>query len=159
MVRIYRVSFFLHAIAVCSVSLMFSGLSMAIEDEIRLRRNNPETSFGDVTREQILETRNRRKRQLKVMLVDARKKLADHSAGEKPLTEEAKAILVNSIDVYRRKIESMEGELEEWVSLIRHDAIQCEYKRIFISKAIATDSLLNLPLLLLCSFRFGLVGN
>lgn len=107
-------SFFLHAIAVCSVSLMFSGLSMAIEDEIRLRRNNPETSFGDVTREQILETRNRRKRQLKVMLVDARKKLADHSAGEKPLTEEAKAILVNSIDVYRRKIESMEGELEEW---------------------------------------------
>ena len=88
---------------------------MAVEDEI-MRRRGIETRYGDTTREQILETRNRRKRQLRVMMMDARKQLADHSAGEKTLTAELKEQLENKVDIFQRKIDSMEVDLEEWVS-------------------------------------------
>uniref|UniRef100_A0A6V0BUX4 Uncharacterized protein n=1 Tax=Pseudo-nitzschia australis TaxID=44445 RepID=A0A6V0BUX4_9STRA len=96
------------------VFLIFCGPSMAIEDEIRRRRDNPEAAYGDISREQILETRNRRKRQLSVMMMDARKKLTDHSAGELTLTEEQKSQLESSATLYQRKIDSMEVELEQW---------------------------------------------
>mmetsp|Transcript_23069 Transcript_23069/g.51359 ORF Transcript_23069/g.51359 Transcript_23069/m.51359 type:complete len:150 (-) Transcript_23069:318-767(-) len=89
-----------------------------VEEEVRRRRRERAeqrpTTYGDTTREQILETRNRRKRQLTVMVMDARKKLADHSAGEKILAAEEKEQLENSVDLFQRKIESMEVELEEW---------------------------------------------
>ena len=98
-----------------AVSLACCGSSMASIDEIR--RNAAETSYGDTTREQVLETRNRRKKQLKVIVMDAQRKLADHSAGVKILTEEEKTQLENNVDLFQRKIESMEVELEEWVGL------------------------------------------
>jgi hypothetical protein len=51
------------------------------------------------------------------MAMDARKKLADHSSGENILTVEQKEQLENKADIFQRKIESMEIELEEWVRL------------------------------------------
>jgi hypothetical protein len=53
------------------------------------------------------------------MLMDARKKLADHSSGENILTGEQKEQFQNKVDLFQRKIESMEIELEEWVRLRR----------------------------------------
>jgi hypothetical protein len=101
-----------------AASLTLCGSSLAIDtDQISRSRNTAEASYGDTTREQILETRNRRKRQLKVMAMDARKKLADHSSGENILTVEQKEQLENKADIFQRKIESMEIELEEWVRL------------------------------------------
>lgn len=98
-----------------AASLTLCGSSLAIDtDQISRSRNTAEASYGDTTREQILETRNRRKRQLKVMAMDARKKLADHSSGENILTVEQKEQLENKADIFQRKIESMEIELEEW---------------------------------------------
>eukprot|EP00536_Pseudo-nitzschia_multiseries_P007588 jgi/Psemu1/66097/estExt_Genemark1.C_1800052 len=91
---------------------------MAVNDKAEeiQRRFTTASSYGDTTREEILETRKRRKRQLNVMLMDARRKLADHSAGEKILTEEQKSQLEDTVDLFQRKVESMEVELEEWVS-------------------------------------------
>jgi hypothetical protein len=81
----------------------------------RFRRRDREISYGDTTREQILETRARRKRQLKKMILDARKKLADHAAGEITLTADRKKRLEDQMDVYQRKIDTMKDELEDWV--------------------------------------------
>ncbi len=74
-------------------------------------------AVGDTTREQVLETRNRRKEQIKNLVEDAKRKLADHAAGEKILTEEEKAELERNMDLFQRKVESMEVDLEEWVGL------------------------------------------
>ena len=84
-------------LALVALSLAFCGPSVATVDEIRRSRNTVEASYGDTTREQILETRNRRKRQLSVMVMDAKQKLADHSAGEITLTEEEKTQLENKV--------------------------------------------------------------
>jgi len=49
------------------------------------------------------------------MVMDYRKKLADHSTGKNILTAEQKEELENKVDLFQRKIESMEVELEDWV--------------------------------------------
>jgi len=77
---------------------------------------NPSDRFRDTTREHILETRARRKRQLKSMINDARKKLADHAAGEITLSDERKKSLQNQMDIFQRKLDTMKDELEDWVS-------------------------------------------
>uniref|UniRef100_A0A6T9ZS73 Uncharacterized protein n=1 Tax=Pseudo-nitzschia delicatissima TaxID=44447 RepID=A0A6T9ZS73_9STRA len=69
---------------------------------------------GDTTREQVLESRNRRKEQIKNLVKDAKRKLADHDSGEKILTDEEKDQLQRNVDLFQRKVESMEEELEEW---------------------------------------------
>lgn len=84
----------------------------------RFRRKDRETSFGDTTREQVMETRERRKRQLRKMILDARKKLADHSAGEITLTADKKKALEDQMDIFQRKLDTMKDELEEWVGSI-----------------------------------------
>jgi hypothetical protein len=53
------------------------------------------------------------------MLMNARRKLADHSSGEKILTPEEKEQFENNVDLFQRKIESMNVELEEWVGLVK----------------------------------------
>jgi hypothetical protein len=81
----------------------------------RFRRKDREISYGDTTREHIMETRARRKRQLKKIILVARQKLADHAAGEITLTAEKKKDLENQMDIYQRKLDTMRDELEEWV--------------------------------------------
>ena len=74
---------------------------------------------GDTTREQVLESRNRRKEQIKNLVKDAKRKLADHDSGEKVLTDEEKDQLQRNVDLFQRKVESMEEELEEWVCICK----------------------------------------
>ena len=97
-------------LACIAILLSLCVLSLAIDDVVR-----DSTTYGDVTREQILETRNRRKRQLNAMVMDYRKKLAEHSTGKNILTTKQKEELENKVDLFQRKIESMEVELEDWV--------------------------------------------
>ena len=94
-----------------------SSLSSNINNPAdRFRRQDRELSFGDTTKEQILETRARRKRQLNVMILDARKKLADPAAGEITLTADKKKALQDQMDIFQRKLDTMKDELEDWVS-------------------------------------------
>jgi hypothetical protein len=74
-----------------------------------------ETTYGDTTREQILETRERRKRQFRNMILDARRKLADHSAGEITLTADKKKQLEDQVDIFQRKLDIMQVDLQDWV--------------------------------------------
>lgn len=99
-------------LALVAVSLAFFGSPVAAEEVAAAQ-----SMYGDTTREQILATRERRKKQLKIMVVDAENKLADHASGENFLTEEEKKRLETQIDLFQRKIESMHVELEEWVSI------------------------------------------
>mmetsp|Transcript_36273 Transcript_36273/g.39345 ORF Transcript_36273/g.39345 Transcript_36273/m.39345 type:complete len:138 (+) Transcript_36273:73-486(+) len=93
------------------ITVLAFGTPTLTEEE---RLNGDASSYGDTTREAILQTRERRKRQLKVMILDARKQLADHSAGEKILTMEQKGQFEHKIDTFQRKLDSMLVDLEEW---------------------------------------------
>jgi phage shock protein A len=103
------------------VCFLFFVLAAVAADKVadRFRRKDREISFGDTTREQVLETRDRRKRQLKNMILDARQKLADHAAGEITLTGDKKKALENQMDIFQRKLDTMKEELEEWVGLTK----------------------------------------
>lgn len=72
---------------------------------------------ADTTREQVLESRNRRKEQIKNLVKDAKRKLAEHASGEKILTDEEREQLERNVDLFQRKVESMEEDLEEWVRI------------------------------------------
>jgi hypothetical protein len=85
------------------------------KDYIHYRLHDHETSFGDTTREQVLATRERRRRQLKSVVDGARKKLADHSSGEIELTAKEKKELEDQMDIFQRKLDTMRNDLEEWV--------------------------------------------
>ncbi|KAL3913302.1 MAG: hypothetical protein SGILL_006548 [Bacillariaceae sp.] len=101
----------------CFLLLVASLTPFAVSDASmdRFRRKDRESSFGDTTREQVMETRERRKRQLSKMILDARKKLADHSAGEITLTADKKKALEDQMDIFQRKLDTMKDELEDWV--------------------------------------------
>lgn len=75
------------------------------------------TGWGN-TREEIVENRKRRKRQLRNMINMMRKKLADHSAGEITLEPQEKADTERRLDLYSRKLDMMKEDLEEKVSAI-----------------------------------------
>jgi hypothetical protein len=72
------------------------------------------TGWGN-TREEILENRKRRQRQLRNLVTAMRKKLADHSAGEISLEPQEKADNERRLDLYSRKLDSMKEDLEEKV--------------------------------------------
>jgi hypothetical protein len=108
---------FLVAATALMVVLLMPLASASSNTADPFRRRDREATFGDTTREQILETRERRKRHLKNMILDARKKLADHSAGEITLTAEKKQQLENQMDIFQRKLDTMQHDLEEWVSV------------------------------------------
>ncbi|KAG7349787.1 hypothetical protein IV203_012384 [Nitzschia inconspicua] len=95
------------------------------------RRRDREGTYGDTTREQIMETRARRRRQLKIMVLDARKKLADHAAGEINLTAEKKKALENQMDIFQRKLDTMKEDLEDWEieRLIARETDRAEMRR------------------------------
>jgi hypothetical protein len=104
----------LFALTVSAALVFGSTPTLAAVDKEEYRRLHEDSSYGDTTREEILQTRERRKRQYKVMILDARKQLADHSAGEKILTMEQKEQFENKMDIFQRKLDSMQVDLEEW---------------------------------------------
>ena len=71
--------------------------------------------FGDTTREQVLETRRRRKRQLRMIVDTSRQKLADHSSGQISLSPKEKQQLEDQMDIFQRKLDVWKDELEDWV--------------------------------------------
>lgn len=96
-------------------SLLVLSSTERDRDQSRYRRLDRETTYGDTSREMVLESRERRKRQLKNMVTDARRKLADHSAGEITLTPEMKKQLEDQMDIFQRKLDTMQVDLQEWV--------------------------------------------
>lgn len=107
------------AVAVFVASPCYAESNNNIDKDKNNRYSNSierEVTYGDTTREQILETRERRKRQLKNMVHDARRKLADHSAGEITLTDEKKKELEDQMDILQRKLDTMQVEMQDWVS-------------------------------------------
>jgi hypothetical protein len=64
-------------------------------------------------REEILESRKRRSKQLDAMLVDATERLKDHNSGTRLLIEKEKIDLEKKINIYQRKLETMTGDLDE----------------------------------------------
>lgn len=67
------------------------------------------------TREEILQNRERRKRQLRNMINRMRKQLADHSSGEIILDKKEKIDIERRLDVYARKLDTMNQDLDESV--------------------------------------------
>ena len=65
------------------------------------------------TREEVLANRQRRKHQITGLVNHMRKKLADHSAGEITLDPKQKADFERRVDLYGRKLNMMEKELED----------------------------------------------
>ena len=110
----------LSTLAILAVSLVSIAPSQANEDSIRARK------YGDTTREAIIETRNRRKRHFKLMLLNAQKKLSDFSTDGADHDPAEKLDLERSIDLYQQKVDQLEIDLEEWV---RHCRIGTEVNK------------------------------
>jgi hypothetical protein len=64
-------------------------------------------------REEILESRKRRGKQLEAMLNDATERLSDHNKGIRLLDEKESLDLEKKISIYQRKLDTMTGELDE----------------------------------------------
>jgi hypothetical protein len=64
-------------------------------------------------REEILASRQRRVEQLEAMLNDAKQQLQGHNSGRRLLDDEGRTNLQRKVDVFSRKLESMQGELDD----------------------------------------------
>ena len=64
-------------------------------------------------REEILASRKRRIEQLEAMLNDARQQLQSHHSGTRLLDDAERTNLERKVDVFGRKLESMQGEMDE----------------------------------------------
>ena len=60
-----------------------------------------------------MANRARRKKQLESLLIDAQQQRSDHSAGKKLLEPAELADLDKKVHVYQRKLETMEGDMDE----------------------------------------------
>ena len=60
-----------------------------------------------------MANRARRKKQLESLLLEARQQLADHSSGKKVLDATDLGALEKKIHVYQRKLDTMEGDMDE----------------------------------------------
>ena len=64
-------------------------------------------------REEILANRARQKQHLEKLMAEAHQKLSDHKSGRKPLTEEDLAEWEKKYHIYQRKLDTMEGDMDE----------------------------------------------
>lgn len=64
-------------------------------------------------REEILESRRRRKVQLEAMLHDADERLTQHKSGQKVLTDDEIKALEKKVDIFTRKLETMRDDLDD----------------------------------------------
>jgi len=65
------------------------------------------------TREEILATRAKRKEQLEGLLLETKQQLTDHNSGKRLLDAKDLAGVQKKIHVYERKLETMEGDMDE----------------------------------------------
>jgi hypothetical protein len=64
-------------------------------------------------REEILASRERRAKQIEAMLLDSKQRYNDHTSGIRLLSEGELADLQKKIDIYQRKLESLQAPLDE----------------------------------------------
>lgn len=97
--------------------LLFPSIVQAkARDRLNEAREDKTSGLGfGTSKEEIYANRDRRKRQLKSLVNDMRKQLADHASGEKVLSLEEKLTLEKRIDIYSRKLDTMTGEIDERV--------------------------------------------
>ena len=65
------------------------------------------------TREEILATREHRKRRLEDMIGDMEEQLEDHSHGRRRLSEGQRYSIEKRMNVYKLKLETMQGDLDD----------------------------------------------
>ncbi len=70
-------------------------------------------TMSSLQREEILANRARRKKQLEGHLLELRQQLADHTTGKKLLDGKDLASLEQKIHTYQRKLDTMEGDMDE----------------------------------------------
>ena len=78
-----------------------------------LHLSHPSHRHVLLQREEILESRRRRKVQLEAMLHDAEERLAQHHSGSKILTDEEIKALEKKADIFSRKLETMRDDLDD----------------------------------------------
>lgn len=108
----------------CLFSIWFSS-ALAEDSPLKILKDRSQNfqakssglGYG-TTKEEILENRKNRRRQLRNLINDMRKKLANHSAGEITLAPDEKAAIEKRLDIFQRKLNSMEVELDEKVSTL-----------------------------------------
>ena len=113
MTRFVVVVLLLLSILACSVT----ATDREWKDPV-LKKLHDESVVGDdgATRDEILQKRVNRRRQLQNMVNHMRQQLADHSAGETILDPEEKVDIEKKMDIFQRKISTMKGEMDERVS-------------------------------------------
>jgi len=70
-------------------------------------------SGGHATREHVVQNYERRREQLRKLIVETKEKVADHEEGRSLLEGEDYALLTKRIGLYERKLEKMEGPMDE----------------------------------------------
>mmetsp|Transcript_16432 Transcript_16432/g.30529 ORF Transcript_16432/g.30529 Transcript_16432/m.30529 type:complete len:93 (-) Transcript_16432:420-698(-) len=66
-----------------------------------------------LSRDHIVDNHNRRREQLKKLLADTKDKVADHESGRNLLEDEEYERLTNRIGLYEKKLQKMEGPMDE----------------------------------------------
>ena len=65
------------------------------------------------TRDEIIASREKRRKQLEQVLANMRKKIADHYSGLSPLKQTQLDHMEHKVNVYQHQIEELERELDE----------------------------------------------
>jgi len=79
-------------------------------------------------REEVLASRQRRREQLEKMLGELSQQVEDHKSGRRLLDAEEKTMLDKKIDIFQRKLETMQGDLDdrEIERILKREEIQKE---------------------------------
>ena len=109
---------------VVAILLLLSVLACSVTAAEREWKNaahkklHDESLVGDTgsTREEIIQKRENRKRQLQNLVNHMRQQLADHSAGETILDPEEKVAIQNRMDIFQRKISTIKVDMDDRVS-------------------------------------------
>ncbi len=64
-------------------------------------------------REHVVENYERRREQLRTLIVETKEKVSSHDEGRSLLEDEEYALLTKRIGLYEKKLERMEGSMDE----------------------------------------------
>ena len=103
---------------ICIVLLILTIGLLSSPAEAGSRMNSSYDQSGDgygyrSTREEILATREHRKRRLEDMIGDMEEQLEDSSHGRRRLSESQRYSIEKRMNVYKRKLETMQGHLDD----------------------------------------------
>jgi len=96
----YKTNFFFVAVILCALY----GVAQA--------QLNPHQGVS-ATRQQVVANYERRRDQLKTLVAETKEKVADHEHGRSLQEDEEYALLQKRIGLYEKKLEKMEGPMNE----------------------------------------------